>query len=153
MNQSAKMIPIMAAVRSAGSKCMKNRSRGIAAGPARLIDMSAKKSSVVPADKLALYERLVATNPNVERKGDTNPYTSLNGHMFSHMTPKGILAIRLSDDDREAFMKKYKAKVLVAYGVVKKDWVVVPEALLKKTSELAKYFDRSYRYVKTLKPK
>ena len=115
--------------------------------------MSAKKSSVVPADKLALYEKLVATIPKVERKGDTNPYTSLNGHMFSHMTPDGCLAIRLSDDDRDAFMKKYKAKAYVAYGVIKKDWVVVPEALLKKTSELATYFERSYRYVKTLKPK
>jgi len=115
--------------------------------------MSAKKSSVVPAHNLALHERLVATNPKVERKGDTNPYTSVNGHMFSHMTPEGRLAIRLSDDDCDAFMKKYKAKTYVAYGVIKKDWVVVPEALLEKTSDLAKYFDRSYRYVKTLKPK
>ncbi|HYK52676.1 MAG TPA: hypothetical protein VEV38_04020 [Candidatus Eremiobacteraceae bacterium] len=115
--------------------------------------MSVKKSSVVPSDRLALYEKLVATNPKVERKGDTNPYTSLNGHMFTHMTPEGDLAIRLSDDDRDAFVKKFKAKPYVSYGVIKKDWVVVPEALLKKTTELAKYFDLSYKYVKTLKPK
>jgi hypothetical protein len=36
---------------------------------------------------------------------------------------------------------------------VKKDWVTVPDALLKKTKELKKYLDISYEYVKTLKPK
>jgi len=38
------------------------------------------------AASLALYEKLVATNPKVERKGATMPYTSLNGHMFSLLT-------------------------------------------------------------------
>jgi hypothetical protein len=27
------------------------------------------------------YEKLIATNPKVERKGATMPYTSVNGHM------------------------------------------------------------------------
>ena len=115
--------------------------------------MTAKKSNVVPADKLALYEKLVATNPKVERKGDTNPYTSLKGHMFSHMAPSGEFGMRLSDDDRAAFIKKYKAKLYESYGVVKKEWVLVPDALLKKTSELATWFEKSYQHTKTLKPK
>ena len=38
------------------------------------------------AASLAWYEKLVATNPKVERKGATMPYTSLNGHMFSLLT-------------------------------------------------------------------
>ena len=42
-----------------------------------------KAATEISADKLALYEKLVATDPNVERKGATMPYTSLNGHMFS----------------------------------------------------------------------
>jgi hypothetical protein len=33
------------------------------------------------AENLSLYEKLVATNPRVARKGDAMPYTSLNGHM------------------------------------------------------------------------
>jgi hypothetical protein len=36
---------------------------------------------------------------------------------------------------------------------VKKDWVTVPEALLKNTKELQKYLEKSYEYTKTLKPK
>lgn len=111
------------------------------------------KPSVIPAEKIALYDKLIAMNPEVARKGDTNPYTSHNGHMFTHLSPPGTLAIRLSPDDLEVFLKKYKTKLFETYGVVKKDWVVVPDALLRKTSELRKYFDLSYRYVKTLKPK
>ena len=107
----------------------------------------------IPAAKLALYEKLIATNPNVERKGDTNPYTSCNGHMFTHLAPPGILAIRLSPEDAGAFIKNYKTKPFEAYGVVKKDWVVVPDALLAKTAELRTYFDRSFEFVQTLKPK
>ena len=47
-----------------------------------------KSASGVPAAKLELYERLVATNPSVERKGATTPYTLRNGHMFSFMTKR-----------------------------------------------------------------
>ena len=32
---------------------------------------------------LDLYEQLVVTNPKVQRKDKTIPYTSLNGHMSS----------------------------------------------------------------------
>jgi len=34
-----------------------------------------------------------------------------------------------------------------------KEYVDVPEALLKKTNELKKYFDLSFAYVSSLKPK
>ena len=47
------------------------------------------------AASLASYEKLVATNTKVERKGATMPYTSLNGHMFSLLTREGWLALRL----------------------------------------------------------
>jgi TfoX/Sxy family transcriptional regulator of competence genes len=105
------------------------------------------------AASLALYEKLVATNPKVERKGATMPYTSLNGHMFSLLTREGWLAIRLPSDVRKAFLKKYKTKLCVQYGTVMKEYVEVPDALLRKTPELRKYFDQSYAYVGSLKPK
>jgi hypothetical protein len=31
----------------------------------------------------ALYEKLVATVPGLARRGAANPYTSLNGNMFT----------------------------------------------------------------------
>ena len=115
--------------------------------------MPATKKFGIPPEKLALYDRLLASNPAIERKGATNPYTSHNGHMFTHLAPPGTLAIRLPPDKVEPFIKKYKTKLFEAYGVVKKDWVVVPDTLLHKTAELRKYLDLSYTHVKTLKPK
>jgi hypothetical protein len=112
-----------------------------------------KAKSEVPADKLALYEEVVATLPGVDRKGATVPYTSLNGHMFSYLSKAGTLALRLPDGPREAFLKKYKTTLCKQYGVVQKEYVEVPDALLQKTAELKEYFSISFAYVGTLKPK
>jgi hypothetical protein len=106
-----------------------------------------------PAPELQLYEKLVATNPSVKRKGATVPYTSLNGHMFSYMSKQGRLALRLPPDQREVFLKKYNAKLCEAYGVVQPEYVEVPASLLSSTRELKKFFDASYSYVASLKPK
>jgi hypothetical protein len=115
--------------------------------------MGAKPKHNIPADKLDLYEKLVATNPDIERKGAANPYTSVNGHMFTLLNPVGTLALRLPEEEREKFLKKYKTVLFEAYGVVMKEYVAVPDSLLKKTKELQKYFDISYEYVRALKPK
>src|SRR5262245_11113454 len=102
---------------------------------------------------LELYEKVVATHPKVERKGDTMPYTSLNGHMFSVLTKEGSLALRLPAKEREDFLKRYKTTLCEQYGHVMPEYVVVPDALLKKTRELSRYFAMSYDYVSSLKPK
>ena len=102
---------------------------------------------------IELLEKLVATNPRVERKGDTMPYTSLNGHMFSVLTKENQLALRLPPGDREAFLKKYKTKIAEQYGHVQPEYVIVPDALLAKTRELQAYFAKSYAYVAAKKPK
>jgi hypothetical protein len=102
---------------------------------------------------LELYDKLVATSPKVERKGATVPYTSLNGHMFSYLGKTGELALRLPAGEVEAFLKKYKTKLCEQYGVVQKEYVMVPNSLLKKAKELKPYFDASYAYVSSLKPK
>src|SRR6202167_5072822 len=115
--------------------------------------MSATKKNNIPADKLELYEKLVATNPKIERKGAANPYTSLNGHMFTYLNPSGSLALRLPDDKREKFLKKYKTTLFEAYGAVMKEYVTVPDSLLKDTKTLQRYLQLSYEYIKTLKPK
>jgi TfoX/Sxy family transcriptional regulator of competence genes len=113
---------------------------------------TAKKSAAL-GDKFALYEKLIATNPKVELKGDANGYTSLNGNMFTLLHSSGRLAIRLPEEGREKLLKKYKTTLFEAYGAVRKEYVAVPDELLKKTAELKKYFDLSYEYAKTLKPK
>jgi TfoX/Sxy family transcriptional regulator of competence genes len=73
--------------------------------------------------------------------------------MFTLLNPPGTLAIRLPAEEREKFLKKYKTTLFEASGAVMKEYVTVPDTLLKKTNELQKYLDLSYQYVKTLKPK
>ena len=112
-----------------------------------------KKESAIPVDKLESYDRLIATHPNIERKGAKMPYTSLNGHMFTYFSKEGQLGIRLPKEEREAFLKKYDASLLVSYGAVMKEYVAVPDHLLENTKELKEYLALSYEYVSTMKPK
>ena len=55
----------------------------------------------------ALYDKLIATIPEIERKGDAIPYTSLNGNMFTLLHQSG-LAIRLPEDERTEEVSRAK---------------------------------------------
>jgi hypothetical protein len=113
--------------------------------------MTAKKTaSAIPAARLALYDRFLATEPGIERKGATLPYTSANGKMFTYLSPTGDLRLRLPDEDRAAFMKKYRTKPVIQSGVVMKDWVGVPSALFARTAELKPYLAMSRGYAARL---
>ena len=103
--------------------------------------------------KIALFQQLVSTHANAVLKGDTIPYTSLNGHMYSYFSKDGFLALRLPAPARDEFIEKYKTTLVTAYGIVQKEYVVVPDRLLENTAELKPWFDQSFEYVSTLKPK
>ena len=102
---------------------------------------------------LVLYEKVVAAMADIERKGDTMPYTSLNGHMFSVLHKDGSVALRLPAAERETFLNKYKTTLSSQYGTVQPEYVVVPDALLARTKELQRFFEISRAYVESLKPK
>ena len=114
--------------------------------------MAAKKRAVSD-EKVVLYDKLIATHPDIECKGDANPYTALNGNMFTLLHQSQTLAIRLPAEEREKFLKEYKTTLFEAYGAVMKEYVRVPDSLLAKTGELRKHLEISYNYAKTLKPK
>lgn len=114
--------------------------------------MAASKKSA-KSDKVELYGNAIATVPGLERKGDANPYTSLNGNMFTLLHQSKTLAVRLPEDEREKFLRKYKTSLFEAYGTVMKEYVTVPDSLLENTKELGKYVQSSFEYAKTLKPK
>ena len=105
------------------------------------------------AEVLAAYVRVIATQPRVSRKGATIPYTSLNGNMSSYLDEAGRLVLRLSADDRAAFISEYRTRLHEAHGTVQKEYVDVPPALLQATGELAPWFARSVGYVGGLRPK
>jgi len=111
------------------------------------------KTVSIPQDKLDLYGKLIDTNPKIERKGVTNPYTSHNGHMFSHLSKSGSLGLRLPKEEREAFLEKYSTTLYESHGAIMKEYVTVPDELLENTAELQPYLEISYEYIKSLKPK
>jgi TfoX/Sxy family transcriptional regulator of competence genes len=112
-----------------------------------------REAPTIPAEKRTRYEAIVATIPGLKCKGATMPYTAVNGHMFSFLTQDGSLALRLPLQTREAFLRKFKTTLVEAHGTVMKEYVAVPDALWQTVDEMKLYFDLSYQYVQTLKPK
>jgi hypothetical protein len=43
-----------------------------------------KQNNAVPQAKMDFYNKLIETDPEIELKGATIPYTSYNGNMFSY---------------------------------------------------------------------
>ena len=107
----------------------------------------------ISPDVLELYDQLIATQSGVQRKGATMPYTSVNGHMFSFLSSDGHLALRLPAPQREAFLATHHTDLVEQYGKVMKEYVDVPDSLLRNVDELAQHFRTSYTYVSSLKPK
>lgn len=105
------------------------------------------------ANKLALFKALVASYPEIELKGKTSPYTSVNGHMFSILDKEGRLGLRLPKEEREQFLEEHKTALHEAYGKVMREYVRVPDNLLEDTDALKPYLGISYDYTISLKPK
>jgi hypothetical protein len=49
----------------------------------------------VSEEQIEAYDRLLATHPDIERKGKNLLYTSVNGHMFTLFSTDAKLGIRL----------------------------------------------------------
>lgn len=103
--------------------------------------------------RLEIYNTLVDQLQQIERKGKTMPYTSLNGHMFSFLSKEGKIGLRLSKSDLSICIDKFQAIQMLQHGRVMKEYVEVPNTMLEDTEELAAFFQKSLEYVKTLKPK
>ena len=111
------------------------------------------KSSSVPPERIEAYDRLIATRPEVTRRGASIPYTSLNGHMTSYLADGGSLVLRLSPDDRARFLDEHRTTLHTAYGTVQKEFVDVPDALFADTASIAPWFAASLDWIAGLRPK
>ena len=107
----------------------------------------------IPSDQLELYNNLIAEFGKLERKGKTTPYTSFNGHMTSFLDKSGVMGLRLSTADIEAFVSKHNSKLMEQHGRVMKDFVLIPVALLVDKKSMLDYLEASYNHAASLKPK
>ena len=110
------------------------------------------KAQPVPAELLERYDRLIAAQPGVERKGASMPYTSVTGNMFSYLDA-GHLVLRLPAPERQAFLERYSTTLHVAHGVVQNEYVDVPDELFADPDESRALFRASDAYAATLRPK
>lgn len=109
--------------------------------------------TAVPQHKIEAYDRLLATHPEIERKGKNMLYTSTNGHMFTVFSTEAMLGIRLPREERATFLGAFDTTLLESHGTVMKEYVCVPDALLADTPALEPYLLMSFEYVRSLKPK
>jgi hypothetical protein len=110
-------------------------------------------ASTITPERLAAYDRLIATVPDVARKGASMPYTSVNGNMFSYLFGAGSLALRLPPADRDVFLARFETHLHEAHGTIQKEYVDVPDALLDDLGQLETWFAASHSYASGLKPK
>lgn len=100
-----------------------------------------------------IYDELVASFPEVDRKGKTMPYTSLNGNMFSFVSKEGSVGFRLSSEDREWSMQEHESQPMFQHGREMKEYVEIPLKVLEDQILLKDLFERSWEFAQTLKPK
>lgn len=90
----------------------------------------------------------------VERKGKNNPYTSLNGHMFSFVDKKNeYLAVRLSKEGKASFNEQHNMGDVIQYNSVMNGYVQIPDEMFADKKAVFKMLDQSYDFVASLKPK
>ena len=80
-------------------------------------------------------------------------YTSINGHMYSFVGKDGMVAFRLSPEDKAAFEEKYGTGNVIQYNSVMRGYVPISDAMLTETATCQEYLSASLNYIKTLKPK
>jgi hypothetical protein len=74
--------------------------------------MATKKKMQHSCGQTGALRQASRGHPKIERKGAANPYTSLNGHMFTYLNPSGTMVLRLPEKEREEFLKKLRRSFL-----------------------------------------
>jgi hypothetical protein len=127
-------------------------------GKAYLEDMERAKGGMaatqeqIPAHLLALYEGLRPQAVKGVQYGDMSGYPCclVDGDVFMVLRTDG-LALRMSPEDRESFLKLPGAgQVDGTRGRRPSDYVTVPGAMLTDRAKIRPWIKRSLRYVRAL---
>ena len=116
-------------------------------------DVDMQSTPLTREQIVSFYEEMVARTPGATLKGATIPNTTHNGHMYSYVAKDNTVALKLPSPEKEQFLSRYNTRLMEQYGIVQKEYVVVPEQVLQNTSELQPWFDLSFRHISGLKPK
>ena len=100
-----------------------------------------------------IYQSLVADYPDLTIKGAKSAYTAINGNMFSFVDADGLMCVRLSKEDKEAFENAHGTGDVVQHGAIMQGYVPVPEAMLVEIETLKAVFAKGVANARKLKPK
>ena len=103
-------------------------------------------------DAFKMYSEAIKLDSKFELKGKTVPYTSSNGYMFSQLNKNGQVGIRLPKEEYEAFRKKHGEVPFKSYGAAMREYVLIPESLLKNVQELHALLLKGIKYVNSMPP-
>jgi hypothetical protein len=99
----------------------------------------ARKKVAAPAAKVELYRKLLGSVEGIDTKSNFgSAYTAINGNMYSMISKRGVVGIRLPQPDRDAFLEKYETELFRGDPAwpPAKEFVAIPEDLLSNTRAL-----------------
>ena len=119
--------------------------------------MSASKKRPPPLPEVLVrrYQHLFAKAGDEVKTNFGFPFTSMNGNMYSFFSPQGTFALRLSKEDRAAFLEETGSELYrhETAGMVMPEYVRVPPEVFDDARAMKRYVAKSIAYAKTLKPK
>lgn len=104
-------------------------------------------------ENLSVYRDFVARFFGDDVKGKANPYTSMNGNMYSFMDDQGRICLRLSEENRAHFAAMFETEPVVQYGAVMKGYVAIPIRLYTEPDALKDVFQACLFFAKDLSKK
>jgi len=116
--------------------------------------MKANPWRKAPAELVALFHEILKSAPGAEPRVMFGlPVAFYQGNMFIGVH-QGIFFFRLGEGDKAEFLKLPGAAPFEPIqGRVMKEYVAVPEPMLKDDQALLLWLDRSLEYVRSLPPK
>ena len=106
-----------------------------------------------PADRLIFLQNAIRNIDDLELKGKTNPYCSVNGYMIVHLSVEGTLGIRLGESDRQNLIETHNTKLYEQHGRVMKAFVQVPDTIQSDAEQLKELINIAKDFAMTLKKK
>ncbi|MDG1431345.1 MAG: hypothetical protein P8L68_04260 [Paracoccaceae bacterium] len=104
-------------------------------------------------ENLTVYRELVERFFQDRVKGKANPYTSMNGNMFSFLDKAGVVCLRMSKEDRISYAEEFRTGEVIQYGSVMRGYVAIPEDRLTDPDGLEGVFKDCLKNARALPKK
>jgi hypothetical protein len=87
------------------------------------------------------YAALADQHWGLPIKGKANPYTSMNGNMFSFLSKDGAICLRLSKDNQATYWQAHGGEPVTQYGSVMQGYVALTDDVLNNADLRNRWFD------------